>query len=215
MKKDTLTYYGWCPKCHHYHARDARVLIEEMADEHCPECGSQLEFQTVVHRHPAFRGKGSRYFLFAIGILLVLCIGMAAFVSIRLHQSPSGETIISAKKVTERMTIPEIINAFHEEGIKEELLASILHSSPFTFRRFLSGESVPTPSMEETIRGLYEDYLVLRRNKLLFFCRYRKNGADQFYCFPNPLQEQIAEGPGGRKLLENIAPVKSLIQTTE
>lgn len=82
----------------------------------------------------------------------------------------------------------DALHAFEQSGISETLLARILDCSRFTIRRLRDGETLPTPSMDATILGLYSNYLLLKMSKLLFRLRVLK-GYDQFYCFPIPVQE--------------------------
>ena len=88
------------------------------------------------------------------------------------------------------MSSSEALQTFEQAGVSETLLAKVLDCSRFTLRRLRDGESSLTPSMDATILGLYSNYLLLKKSNLLFRLRFL-SGYDQFYCFPNPLQEEF------------------------
>lgn len=187
-KKDTLTYYGRCRNCNGIFANEACVSIEEIPED-CPECGGKLDYRFSAHQHPMGQKGAGRRLLLVITVLAAMVAGSVLLIHARLSRSCSSEEVAAAQKAVSQMTASEILLAFGDGGIRESSLASILHSSRFTLGRIRSGDSFPTPSMDAAIKGLYTDYLLLSESKLLFLCRYGIHGVDQFYAFPNPLQE--------------------------
>ena len=95
------------------------------------------------------------------------------------------------------MNVPELLSAFRTAGLDDSDLGSLLHASKFTVTRLRMHETDPTASMEASIRGLYTDYQLLGRSKMLLRMRYGRHGTDQYYAFPNPLQEQARENQPG------------------
>lgn len=147
-------------------------------------------------------GKGKRYLcsvtktidvmklkLLFISLPIALTLGTGVWTTIRLIEPVSAEEMSAVLSETSGMSSSEALQAFEQAGISETLLAKILDCSRFTLQRLRDSESSPTPSLDATILGLYSNYLLLKKSNLLFRCRFH-SGYDQFYCFPNPLQEE-------------------------
>ena len=128
--------------------------------------------------------------LLFISLLIALSLGAGVWATIRLREPVSAEEMRAVLSETSVMSSSEALQAFEQAGISETLLAKVLDCSRFTLRRLRGGASSPTPSMDATILGLYSNYLLLKKSNVLFRLRFR-SGYDQFYCFPNPLQEEI------------------------
>ncbi len=129
--------------------------------------------------------------LLFISLPIALTLGAGVWATIKLNDPVSAEEMSAVLSETSGMSSSEALQAFEQAGISETLLAKILDCSRFTLRRLRGGESSPTPSMDATILGLYSNYLLLKKSNFLFRCRFH-SGYDQFYCFPNPLQEEEA-----------------------
>lgn len=127
--------------------------------------------------------------LLFISLPIALTLGAGVWATIRLREPVSAEEMRAVLSETSGMSSSEALQAFEQAGVSETLLAKVLDCSRFTLRRLRDGESSPTPSMDATILGLYSNYLLLKKSNLLFRCRFL-SGYDQFYCFPNPLQEE-------------------------
>ena len=126
--------------------------------------------------------------LLFISLRIALTLGAGVWAAVRLNEPVSAEEMSAVLSETSGMSSSEALQAFEQAGISEPLLAKVLDCSRFTLRRLREGESSPTPSMDVTILGLYSNYLLLNKSNFLFRCRFH-SGYDQFYCFPNPLQE--------------------------
>lgn len=124
-----------------------------------------------------------------ISLPIALTLGTGVWATIRLNEPVSAEEMSAVLSETSGMTSAEALLAFEQAGIAMPLLAKVLDCSRFTLRRLRDGESSPTPSMDATILGLYSNYLLQKKSNLLFRCRFH-SGYDQFYCFPNPIQEE-------------------------
>ena len=127
--------------------------------------------------------------LLFISLPIALSLGAGVWATIRLREPVSAEEMRAVLSETSVMSSSEALQAFEQAGVSETLLAKVLDCSRFTLRRLRDGESSPTPSMDATILGLYSNYLLLKKSNFLFRCRFH-SGYDQFYCFPNPLQEE-------------------------
>jgi hypothetical protein len=127
--------------------------------------------------------------LLLVSLLVALGAGTAIWVTISLNRSCSAAEMSTVLSETSGMTSSEALQAFEQAGISGTLLARVLNCSRFTIKRLRDGESLPTPSMDAAILGLYSNYLLLGKSNLLFRCRFH-SGYDLFYCFPNPLQEK-------------------------
>lgn len=127
--------------------------------------------------------------LLFISLPIALSLGAGVWATIRLREPVSAEEMRAVLSETSGMSSSEALQAFEQAGVSETLLAKVLDCSRFTLRRLRDGESSPTPSMDATILGLYSNYLLLKKSNFLFRCRFH-SGYDQFYCFPNPLQEE-------------------------
>ena len=126
--------------------------------------------------------------LLFISLPIALTLGTGVWAAVRLNEPVSAEEMSAVLSETAGMSSSEALQAFEQAGISETLLAKVLDCSRFTLRRLRDGASSPTPSLDATILGLYSNYLLLKKSNLLFRCRFHA-GYDQFYCFPNPLQE--------------------------
>ncbi len=131
--------------------------------------------------------------LFFVSLLVALVAGTAVWVTVSLTRSVSSAEMSEVCSETSGMTSAEALQAFEQSGISAALLSRILNCSRFTIKRLRDGESLPTPSMDATILGLYSNYLVLKKSNFLFRCRFI-SGYDQYYSFLNPLQEQVCVG---------------------
>ena len=127
--------------------------------------------------------------LLFISLPIALSLGAGVWATIRLREPVSAEEMRAVLSETSGMSSSEALQAFEQAGVSETLLAKVLDCSRFTLRRLRDGESSPSPSMDATILGLYSNYLLLKKSNFLFRCRFH-SGYDQFYCFPNPLQEE-------------------------
>ena len=128
--------------------------------------------------------------LLFISLPIALSLGAGVWATIRLREPVSAEEMRAVLSETSGMSSSEALQTFEQAGVSETLLAKVLDCSRFTLRRLRDGESSLTPSMDATILGLYSNYLLLKKSNLLFRLRFL-SGYDQFYCFPNPLQEEI------------------------
>ena len=127
-------------------------------------------------------------YVLIISSLVVLTLGMSVWIIVSLNRSYSASEMREVRSEMVGMSASEALQAFEQSGISEGLLAKVLGCSRFTIRRLRSGESVPTPAMDATILGLYSNYLLLGKSKLLFRCRFF-SGYDLYYCYPDPLRE--------------------------
>ena len=127
-------------------------------------------------------------YLIIISSLVVLMLGMSVWIIVSLNRSYSASEMREAHSEISGMSASDALQAFEQSGISAGLLAKVMGCSRFTIRRLRSGESVPTPAMDATILGLYSNYLLLGKSKLLFRCRFF-SGYDPFYCYPDPLRE--------------------------
>ena len=127
-------------------------------------------------------------YVLIISSLVVLTLGMSVWIIVGLNRSYSASEMREVHSEISGMSSSEALQAFEQSGISEGLLAKVLGCSRFTIRRLRSGESVPTPAMDATILGLYSNYLLLGKSKLLFRCRFF-SGYDPYYCYPDPLRE--------------------------
>lgn len=171
-KEDRLTYYGHCPSCNRFVAREARVIIKDIPDT-CPECGSTLSFDHAEHHHRFSDGKrerdGKRRRLILRGailagiLLLTATISASLYFRARLNRSSTADEVRSALEETAGMNVPEILSAFRAAGFNDSDLGSMFNASRYTVTRLRTNETEPTASMEAGIRGFYTDYQLLGR----------------------------------------------------
>ena len=127
-------------------------------------------------------------YVLIISSLVVLMLGMSVWIVVSLNRSYSASEMREVRSEMAGMSASEALQSFEQGGISEGLLAKVLGCSRFTIRRLRTGESAPTPAMDATILGLYSNYLLLGKSKLLFRCRFF-SGYDPYYCYPDPLRE--------------------------
>ena len=194
-KKDIRIYaLGICQKCRHVVSRQVNAVIDEesLSPCACPQCHDgtvHFEKLEVNHGVANWQKKAFRLIMWFLIIVAALSMGSYWYVEHRLRREYSPEEVREAQHTVSAMSTAEILIAFQEAGLSEESLSKILGLSRFTLRRLKMGETLPTPSMEASFRGMYTDWLLLGRSNLLFQLRYGRNGYDQWYAFPNPLQE--------------------------
>ncbi len=188
---------GHCEKCDHILTRAVKVRLDDadLVPCECPECHEgTVHFERLAVDHWIERKTGSRALTWALGAILLLAVlfaGACLYANLRLHRGYTPEEVAAAVKEAAPMSSADILGAFREDGIREESLSRILGASRFTLKRIGNGESRPTPAIEASIKGLYTDYLLLGKSRLLFALRYRLNGMDPAYAFINPLQEEV------------------------
>ena len=141
------------------------------------------------------RLKRNKTLLWVLGPFLLVSATLAGaviYTEISLHRQYTSDEVGKAIKASSSKSTAEILKLFNEAGIQESKIALILGVSRFSIQRLMTQYSLPTPSMEAAIAGLYSDYLLLGESKFLFKARYlrRKNGMNQWYAFLNPLVEK-------------------------
>ncbi len=123
-----------------------------------------------------------------ISSVVALILGVSIWITVSLNRPVSAREMSEVRSELSGLSSAEALAAFEQSGISAGLLAKVLGCSRFTIRRLRTGESAPTPAMDATILGLYSNYLLLGKSKLLFRCRFF-SGYDPFYCYPDPLRE--------------------------
>lgn len=196
-----LNTIGYCdnPDCKKITSRPVWAWVDESAYAPCTcsACGQgTVHFERLkVHHYSPRTNEDNKipkpllWILRVILVCLVLLAGVSLYAGICLNRGFTVEELSSALNATSSKSAAEMLNALYDAGIKEQTLSKFLRASPFTLRRILSGESLATTSMEENIRGLYTDYLLLNSN-ILFHIKYARRIKDQWYPYMNPLQEQ-------------------------
>ncbi len=207
MEKMYINLLGRCEKCDYLVTRPIRVEIDEsdLSPCECPECHEgkvYFERLAVQHKRAAEQKKYEidKPLLWIYRVILLLAIlfaGAFLYVHVRLHEDHSSEEIRAAVKESSAMSPADILTAFHQEGIREEILSRALGASRFSLRRIRLSESRPTPAMEAAVKGLYADYLLLGRSNVLFAIRYWKNRQDPFGAYFNPLLEICPQTDSG------------------
>ena len=177
-----------CPKCGH------KFLAFEIEDSatagtfpvNCPKCGAVVNPVGFVQR--IFRL--AEMVMKSAGAKIVLVTAVFATASCTpgfLRDGATPEEMEAASAVVAAMSPAEILLSFQEDGVSDAAVAGYFHASRYVIARLRSGETVPTASMEATIRGAYTNYLLLGKSwKWLA----RECPADQWYGFVNPLMEE-------------------------
>ena len=125
--------------------------------------------------------------LILIAVVMSLILGAIVGIGLFLNRPFTSAEMHEVLSETSSMSASEALQAFQHAGISDSLLAKTLKSSRYTIRRLRKGGK-PTPSMHATILGLYSNYLLMGRARFILWCRF-SGGYDQWYAYPNPLQE--------------------------
>ena len=184
-----------CPKCGH------KFLAFEIEDSatagtfpvNCPKCGAVVNPVGFVQKIFRLAEKVMK----SAGAKLVLVAAVFATASCTpgfLRDGATPEEMEAASAAVAAMSPAEILLAFQEDGVSDAAVAGYFHASRYVIARLRSGETVPTASMEATIRGAYTNYLLLGRS-----WRWLARGcpADQWYAFPDPLMEETKSETDG------------------
>ena len=180
-----------CPHCGHvFLAPDIedRATVKAM-DVHCPKCGALVNPEGFIPRVLRFADD----LLKAAGklTLVVLMFGMMTGCAPKfLRDGVTPDEMSRATTATDLMSPAEILQAFRTDGVSDDAVADYFHASRYVIARLREGETMPTPSMEATLRGAYTNYLLLGKS---FKWLARKCPTDQYYAFPNPLMEIDAD----------------------
>ena len=180
-----------CPHCGYVFGApviEDRATVKEM-DIHCPKCGSLINPEGFIQRISRFAGD----LLKAAGklTLVVLMFGMMTGCAPKfLRDGVTPDEMSRATTATDLMSPAEILQAFRTDGVSDDAVADYFHASRYVIARLREGETMPTPSMEATLRGAYTNYLLLGKS---FKWLARKCPTDQYYAFPNPLMEIDAD----------------------
>ena len=201
-KQMSINVLGRCQKCGHYLSRCASISLDDsnLAPCDCPEChekGSVI-FEKMSVNHSVERKnrlKRNKTLLWVLGSFLLVSAALAGaviYTEISLRKEYTSDEVSKAFKTSSSKSSAEILKLFNDAGIRESTIAQILGVSRFSIQRIMTHISLPTPSMEAAIAGLYSDYLLLGESKFLFNVRYlwKKKGIDQWYAFLNPLVEK-------------------------
>ena len=201
-KQMQINVLGRCQKCGHYLSRCASISLDEsnLTPCDCPECHEEgsVIFEKLSVNHSVGRKnrlKRNKTLLWVLGSFLLVSAALAGaviYTEISLHRQYTSDEVGKAIKASSSKSTAEILKLFNEAGIQESKIAQILGVSRFSIQRLMTQYSLPTPSMEAAIAGLYSDYLLLGESKFLFNVRYlwKKKGIDQWYAFLNPLVEK-------------------------
>lgn len=180
-----------CPKCGH---KFLAFVVEDKATAapqpvHCPKCGAPVNPEGLILRILRFVED----LLKAAGklTLVALMFGMMTGCAPKfLRDGVTPDEMSRATAVTDLMSPAEILQAFRTDGVSDDAVANYFHASRHVIARLRSGETVPTASMEATIRGAYTNYLLLGKS-----WKWLARGcpADQWYGFVNPMMEKDVE----------------------
>ena len=123
-----------------------------------------------------------------IAVVISLIVGAIGGIGVFLHRPYSSDKIREVLSETSNMSASDALQALHKAGISDSLLAKTLNSSRHTIRRLRKKNGEATPSMKASILGLYSNYLLMGRARFILQYSF-SSGYDQWYVFPNPLQE--------------------------
>ena len=177
-----------CPHCGHVFWApniEDHATVKAM-DVHCPKCGALvkpeglfLRILSVAEDLPKAAGKLT---------LVVLIFGMMTGCAPKfLQDGVTPDEMSAAIAVTDALSPAEILQAFRADGVSDDVVADYFHASRYVIARLRKGETVPTPSMEATLRGAYTNYLLLGKS---WSRLSRQCPADQYFAFSNPLMEK-------------------------
>ena len=180
-----------CPKCGH---KFLAFVVEDKATAatqpvYCPKCGALVNPEGLILRIL----RVAEDMLKAAGklTLVALMFGMMAGCAPKfLRDGVTPDEMSRATAATDLMSPAEILQAFRTDGVSDDAVADYFHASRYVIARLREGETVPTPSMEATLRGAYTNYLLLNKS---WRWLARKCPTDQYYAFPNPLMEKDAD----------------------
>lgn len=182
-----------CPHCGHiFMAADIEdnATVRSMP-VHCPECGTTIKLECFVQKLINLVGKVRK--TGAKLTLVVLMYGMMMSCAPKfLRDGVTPDVMSAASAVTNSISPAEILLKFQADGVTEKAMAVFYNASRHVIARLRDGETIPTVSMEATIRGSYTNYLLLGKSWKWLAC---KCPTDQWYAFPNPLMEKDVENP--------------------
>lgn len=181
-----------CPHCGHiFIAADIEdnATIRSMP-VHCPECGTTINLDNFVQKLINLVGKVRKTGAKLILVVLMFWMMMSCAPKF-LRDGVTPEEMSAATAITNSISPAEILQKFQADGVTDESMADYFNASRHVIARLRDGETIPTASMEATIRGSYTNYLLLGRSWKWLAC---KCPPDQWYAFPNPLMEKDVSG---------------------
>ena len=190
-----IYYYGTCERCHKLISTPITVEVDDkQLQEECGDCGGKINWTNYSHSYKPHPPR-KKVIWILLGLLFLLVVGTGFFIHNQVSRTYTSEEMASAIQETNSKSAAEILEIFQQAGIKDETLAKLFDSSPWTIKRIRSNQSIPVPSFESVIQGTYTLFLLKNKRKNIFLMTLKLNpGAnDQFYAYKDPRKEVMEE----------------------
>lgn len=184
MKEARIYLLGRCsnPECPKpMHSKKIQVLVNESDFEDSPckcEKGT-IKWERLQVRHSPTKKRVWSWILAAIvSAVILLTLGYFYY---ELYRFYTSDEMCTAQRIVRGKTSAEILKDL-PGSVKYK--AHLLQASRGTILRLQEGKTTPTPILEIGIRGLANDYELLKRRPLLFRIRHSRP-YDLHYAIPN------------------------------
>ena len=190
-----IYYYGTCERCHKLISTPITVEVDDkQLQEEC-DCGGKINWTNYSHSYKPHQPRKKNVIWIIMAIVAIVLLSIGFFIHNQVSRTYTSEEMAFAIQETNSKSAAEILEIFQQAGIKDETLAKLFDSSPWTIKRIRNKQSIPVPSFESVIQGTYTLFLLKNKRKNIFLITLKLNpGAnDQFYANKDPRKEVMEE----------------------